>query len=151
MGPSVLTTHLSIKPLLSNPTRRSGQPSVCRATLRGVAYDQVSAEQPYEAEHMAKFNPMRLRVWTSLYRATLWDAEDDQLCTKQPYEAELPTKSSPSNSARQRPRSSTRYRDLYARRTWQYTMLGVRLHMTYKRRQRHYVHRGDGSRLYHSY
>lgn len=54
IGPRLLTAHLSTKSLLSNPARRSGQPSLYQATLRGGTADQVSTKQPYEAERSTK-------------------------------------------------------------------------------------------------
>jgi hypothetical protein len=50
VGPRQLMTHLPTKSLPSNPTRRSGQPTLCPPTHRGRAADQVSIEQPCEEE-----------------------------------------------------------------------------------------------------
>jgi hypothetical protein len=75
VGPRLLMTHLPTKSLPSNPTRRSGQPTLCPTTQRGGAANQLSIEQPCKAERST--NP-----------------------AEQLTEAELPTKSLSSNPAR---------------------------------------------------
>jgi hypothetical protein len=70
--------------LSSNPTRQSGHPTLCRATLWGRVANQSSIEPLYEAECLTNSLPITLRG----------DAVD-QPPIKQSCEAERPTNSLP--------------------------------------------------------
>jgi hypothetical protein len=107
--------------------RRSGQPILYRATLRGGTVDQLSAEQLTEAKLPTKSlssNPARWsgrqtheaeRPTNSLSTNSPRRSSRPNLCrpthrggaTDQLIEVERPTMSSSSNSARRRPRYST--------------------------------------------
>jgi hypothetical protein len=77
------------KSLSSNLTRRSGQPNPCRATMRGIAGDQVPTEQPCEEGQATKSlssNLARRSKRPSPYRETLRGGADDQVPAEKPYQ-----------------------------------------------------------------
>jgi hypothetical protein len=99
------------KSLSSNPVRRSEQPTLCRATLRGGAANQPSVEQPCEVAWPTKSLPSNPTRWSdrpSFCRTTLRGGAVDQLSVEQPYEVEHTTKSRPSKSARRRSKREIR-------------------------------------------
>jgi hypothetical protein len=80
VDPILSMGHLQTKSLPSNPMRWSSKLSLFQATLQSRASDQVSTEQPSDAECLTKSlpsNPVRRSGQPSSRRATQRDGAPD--------------------------------------------------------------------------